>query len=78
MMQKFKFIRRSHGKAKATGKPYDMIEVSDGLTSFTLSAGQGVGQQIEDMELDKGAEFNAVVHVEKIFDGLRGTIVEVE
>lgn len=76
-MQTLKFIRRTHGVSKK-GNDYDMSEVSDGLSSFTLTNGQGVGDQLKEMNLNEGDEFEAEVHVGVMFGALRGTIVGVE
>ncbi len=76
-MQKLKFIRRSHGVSKK-GNDYDMTEVSDGLSSFTLSNSVGVGQALEDLELELGDDFMANVEVSTVFGSLRGTIVDVQ
>jgi hypothetical protein len=54
-----------------------MVEVSNGLSSFTLSADPGIGDQIE-QSLEEGDEFQAEVHVTVAFGALRGTIVKVE
>jgi hypothetical protein len=77
-MQTLKFIRRSHGVSKAKNEPYDMTEVSDGLSSFTLSNAEGVGERLREMELNEGDEFEAEVHVRPVFGQLRGTIVDVQ
>ena len=76
-MQTLIFVRRSHGVAKKSGKDYDMVEVSNGLSSFTLSADPGIGAQIEE-SLEEGDTFKAEVHVTVAFGALRGTIVKVE
>ena len=54
-----------------------MVEVSNGLSSFTLSADPGIGAQIEE-SLEEGDTFKAEVHVTVAFGALRGTIVKVE
>lgn len=76
-MQTFKFVRRSHGIAKASGNPYDIVEVSDGLSSFPMSIVDGLGDELEN-HLKKGDEFKAEVYVENSFEGLRGTITKIE
>jgi len=76
-MQTLIFVRRSHGVAKKSGNDYDMIEVSNGLSSFTLSAAPGIGAKIEE-DLAEGDTFKAEVHVTVAFGALRGTIVRVE
>jgi len=75
-MQILKYIRRSHGTSKK-GNDYDMTEVSDGLSSFTLSNAKGVGEQIDDMNLSEGDDFEAEVHVSTRYGAIRGTIVRV-
>lgn len=75
-MQTLKFIRRSHGVSKK-GNNYDISEVSDGLSSFTLENGEGIGSILKDMELEEGDEIDVEVHVKPIFGALRGTIVNV-
>jgi len=75
-MQQLIFIRRSHGVSKK-GKDYDMIEVSNGLSSFTLSCADGIGEQIEE-KYSEGDTFNATVEVNVAFGALRGTITEIE
>jgi hypothetical protein len=60
MSQELKFIRRSHGVSKK-GNNYDISEVSDGLSSFTLENGEGVGQQLKDMDLEEGDPINVEV-----------------
>lgn len=54
-----------------------MTEVSDGLSSFTLSNAPGIGDKLKEMELQEGEEFEAEVHVRPVFGALRGTIVDV-
>lgn len=76
-MQKLKFIRRSHGTSKK-GNAYDMTEVSDGLSAFTLSNGNGVGQRLANMDLEVGDDFEAEVHVSTAYGSLRGTIEDIE
>jgi len=75
-MQILKYIRRSHGVSKK-GADYDMTEVSDGLSSFTLSNAKGVGDELEEMGLSEGDDFVAEVHVSTRYGALRGTIVRV-
>jgi len=75
-MQVLKYIRRSHGVSKK-GTDYDMTEVSDGLSSFTLSNAKGVGEAIEALDLSEGDEFVAEVHVSTKYGAVRGTIVRV-
>jgi hypothetical protein len=77
MSQELKFIRRSHGVSKK-GNNYDISEVSDGLSSFTLENGEGVGQQLKDMDLEEGDPINVEVHVKPVFGALRGIIVNVD
>jgi hypothetical protein len=77
MSQSLKFIRRSHGISKK-GNNYDISEVSDGLSSFTLENGEGIGQQINELELNEGDEIEAEVHVKPVFGSLRGTIVSID
>lgn len=76
-MQTLKFIKRQHGVSKK-GNDYDMTEVSDGLSSFILSNAKGVGSDLSALNLNKGDEFKAEVHVSTEFNQLRGTIVAVE
>ena len=76
-MQTLKYIRRSHGVSKK-GNNYDISEVSDGLSSFTLENGEGIGQELKDMELEEGDEIDVEVHVKPVFGSLRGTIVSVQ
>lgn len=73
-MQRLIYIRRSHGISKKD-KPYDMIEVSNGISSFTLGVAEGVGEKIEE-SLEEHQEFLADVHVETVFGSLRGTIAD--
>jgi hypothetical protein len=75
-MQTLKYINRSHGLSKK-GNNYDITEVSDGLATFILANASGVGEQIEEMDLQEGDEFNVEVHVHTKWGGLRGTIVAV-
>jgi len=75
-MQVLKYIGRSHGVSKK-GKNYDMTEVSDGLSSFIVSNAPGVGDDIENLNLSEGDDFEAEVHVSVRFGALRGTIVKV-
>lgn len=74
-MQKLIFVRRSNGVSKK-GKEYDMVEVSNGISSFTLNVDPGVGAQLEE-QCKEGDEFRAEVHVTTAFGALRGTIVSV-
>lgn len=74
-MQSFKFVKRTNGISKEKKEPYDLSEVSDGLSSFTVTNGSGVGEQLA--TLKKGDSFEAVVNIEKSFDGLRATLVKV-
>ena len=76
-MQVLKFGRRTHGTSKK-GNEYDMCEVSDGFSSFTLSNADGIGKEIDNMSLSEGDEFQAEVHVSTSFGSLRGTIVAVD
>jgi len=69
-MQTLKFVRRSHGVSKK-GKEYDMVEVSDGTSSFTLSVADGVGERIE-ASVEELADFEAEVHVSTMFGALLG------
>lgn len=72
-MQKLIFVRRTHGVSKK-GVAYDMAEVSDGLSSFTLSIAEGVGEDMQ-AKLKERDEFMATVHVSTMYQSLRGTIV---
>ena len=76
-MQKLKYVMRRHGIDK-NGEPYDFTEVSDGISSFLLTNADGVGRQMEILELKRGDEFNAVINVETKMGQLRGTIMSVE
>lgn len=76
-MQVLKFGRRSFGTSKK-GKPYDMTEVSDGFSAFTLSNDEGVGEAIDSLGLKEGDEFACEVHVSTAFNTLRGTIMAVK
>lgn len=76
-MQKFLFVRHNKGVAKATGKPYDIAEVSDGLSSFPLTPGnEDISTKLD--SLKKGDQFEAEVHVEANFNGLSGTLVAIK
>lgn len=74
-MQKLLFVRRSKGVSQK-GNEYDMTEVSNGLSSFTLSNADGVGDQFVDSQ--EGDEFMADVEVSVNYGALRGTIVRVK
>lgn len=76
-MQTLKFINISQGTSKK-GNQYDMTEVSDGLSSFILMNEPGVNQKMREMDLMKGEEFQAEVHVSVKYGSLQGTIVDVE
>lgn len=76
-MQKFIFVRRSHGVSKK-GNDYDMTEVSNGISSFTLSNTKEVAEQIKELNLQEGDEFNAEVQVNVTMGSLRGTIVRID
>lgn len=75
-MQILKFLNRNVGVGAKSNKPYDLVEVSDGLSSFTLSLEPGIGSALKD--LDRGDEFEAEVHVESAYGGLRGKVVKVK
>jgi len=75
-MQTLKFVERLTGVSKK-GKDYDMTKVSNGVESFILSNAPGIGAEITQMELQPGDDFEVEVHVNKGFEGLRGTIVKV-
>lgn len=75
-MQDLIFVRRAHGTSKK-GNEYDMVEVSNGIASFTLSVAPGVGAYIEET-YKEGEHFRAHVHVNVAFGALRGTIVQAE
>jgi hypothetical protein len=74
-MQKLLFVRRTHGVAQKSGNPYDMTEVSNGLSSFTLSNADGIGDSIS--QLQEGDEFNADVEVSVAYGTLRGIITKI-
>jgi len=77
-MQTLRFIKSQRGKAKKTGNDYDITECSDGLSSFVLQNGKGIYDRLAELNLEKGDEFQAEVHVGTEFDQLRGTIVNIE
>lgn len=77
-MQRFLFVSRSFGVSKK-GNDYDFTEVSNGLKSFLLVNGEGIGEQISSLKLKKGQPFMGDVHVDvSPFGGLEGTLVEVK
>lgn len=76
-MQEFIYVRRSTGISKKN-KPYDMTEVSDGVTAFILNNASGVGDRIDALGLERGDSFNADVHVTSSYGSLRGEIVDIE
>lgn len=78
-MQTLIFRRHSTGVSKTKGEPYDMVEVSNGLDSFTLSPkDEQVSREIDDLRLEEGQEFQAEIHVTKQMNTLRGIIVAVQ
>jgi len=60
------------------GNQFDIVEVSNGISSFTLDLGPNVGDELSARKMEEGEKFNAYVHVAPRFGSLRGTIVAVE
>jgi len=77
-MQKLLFVSRNFGVAKKSGKDYDMTVLSNGLSSFTVSNGPGVGNKIAELELVESEEVNVQFEVGVMFGALRATIVDIE
>jgi len=75
-MQTLKYVRSTRGTSKK-GNEYDMTEVSDGISSFTLSNAKGIYDQLAEFDLEVGDEFQAEVHVSVSMGSLRGIIKEV-
>jgi len=76
-MQLLKFILRNHGVSKK-GNDYDLIQVSDGLQSFTLSLDPDCVSSFQELNLQEGDEFSALIKVGVRYGALVGTIVQVE
>lgn len=74
-MQKLIYGRVAKGISEK-GKAYDLTEVSNGFSSFTLSNGEGISDLLtNELKLEMGDEFMAEVHVDTQFGSLRGTII---
>lgn len=73
-MQKFYFLGHNQGKAKNSGKPYDIANVSTGLEAFPPFnvANEKVGKFLDTLE--HGQEFYADVDLSVAFGAIRATI----
>jgi len=76
MKQTLIFVRHSKGVSKK-GQPYDMLEVSDGLSTFVLNVTPEVSQFIEDSGFKERDEIQVVTHVSTSYGSLRGTVVDI-
>jgi len=76
-MQKLIYVRHVVGTSKKNN-PYDLCEVSNGISSFTLNVDKGATLALDDLALEEGDEFMAEVHVSQVFGALRGSVMDVE
>lgn len=77
-MQTLKFVKHAQGVSNKSGKPYNFIVVSDGLVAFNLSIGEGVNEQLTELNPQPGDEIEVEVHVTEVYGNLRGTVVDVQ
>jgi hypothetical protein len=76
-MQELIYIRRTHGVSKK-GNDYDMVELSNGLATFTVSSSPELASQWKDSGLKDGDSFSARMEIGVRFGALSATIVEFE
>ena len=73
-MQTLKFIGKNRGISKKN-KPYDILELSDGVSSFVVSVAPEVSDELHNENIGYGEEIDCELHVRSGYDGLRATLV---
>lgn len=76
-MQKLIYVSQFVGNSKK-GTPLNLMQVSNGLATFTLNVDTDIQPEILDLDLNQGDEFMAEVHVGDRYGALSGTVVKVE
>jgi len=74
-MQTLKFIGKNRGISKKSNKPYDILELSDGVSSFIVGVEPSITDELHAEAIEYGQEIDCELHVRSGYDGLRATLV---